>query len=345
MNLAHLFVAVAVGLLAGGCGRSQEVSGQARNAVAEPQATRVAVLNVGLVDAASKPRGTMSANLPVSAYVKAAEELKAIGADVVVLKINEGSACGTEGFIDAVERAFRPRFRTVGWVSEAINEGAIAAMAIPEVCMTPEGYWGAASCHAWNDKIWCDKLFARAAASGGRPVALVRSVSCCGPLSVSVVDGKCIVSADEKGTVVVPDGRQFALNAVSALQCGASIGTAETRAELAVVLGLKRVEWVGAEVDERVQARCAEAARAFCRVNELMNKAMLANAALAVRPADGPRIIERMKRDAAWAEVRRIRTAWPELADCWPVYFISAGWGGDPLATWEMVAKSVGVTE
>ena len=194
-------------------------------------------------------------------------------------------------------------------------------------------------------KSGATKLFTRAAASGGRPVALVRAIAYEGPISVSVVDGKRVVSTDDKGTIVVPSHRQLALGAASALQCGASIGTAATREELATVLGLKQVEWVGAEIDARLQTRCDEAARAFQCASELVMKAGLANDALAAPLSKGGRITECLKRDLAWAAVRSLRDEWPEVAVYWPVHFISAGWGGDPNATWEMVAQSVGLTE
>ncbi|MFT3687195.1 MAG: hypothetical protein QM783_20110 [Phycisphaerales bacterium] len=293
----------------------------ARCAKTDPsKPTRVAVLNIGLNEASRsrlKRPATFSDGLPLSEYADAAAELKLAGAEVVVLRINEGSACGTEAFIDLIDKSFLPRFRTVGWVAEAVNESGVTALAIPEVCMTPDGYWGNTTCHVWNHKT-CTALAARATSVGKRSLELAQGFMYSGPLSTSVVDGKRVYKSDALGDVVLSRTGGVSLNAQLAEASGVSIGTAATPEDLVRVLGLSRVQWIGTEVDGRVQARCERAARDLERVRDLLFAARMANKSLTVIESEEQRAKERSKRDAAWSEVQELRRAWPELAARWP---------------------------
>lgn len=317
------------------------------------KATRMAVLHIGPSDdkgGESRSDGSLGFDIPIEPYAAAADELEKLGVKVVVLRFNCGVAnlAGVKAALDVLERSYFPRFRTVAWVGTSVGESSIVAMAVPELYMTT-GY-GMCGYHVYRHSAppkehWEElrKLIERGSVMGKRPLQLSLAMHFCKPLSTSIVNGERKWFEDNSGDQVLCRGdRTASISAEEGLLYGQSKGTVHTRTELAKAMGLGPVEWVGAEVDQRVQAQCREAKADLDRCFDELIKAILAFGAMRADVGAERRFAEESKRDAAWGEIERLRKKWPGLAPAW-LRLLSGGFDLKPVETWEALGEQVGV--
>jgi hypothetical protein len=318
--------------------------------------TRVAVLHIGPSDdkgGGSTSNGSLGFDMPVEPYAAAADELEKLGVQVVVLRFNCGVAnlTGVKAALDVLERSYFPRFRTVAWVGTSVGGSSIVAMAIPELYMTT-GY-GMCGYHAHRRSAppkehWEElrRLVERGCLMGNRPFELSKAMHFYTPLSMSFLHNERKWLENNSGDRVLSRGdRTVSIRAEDGLLYGQSRGTAHTREELAKAMGLGSVEWTGAEIDQRVQAQCREAKNDIEKIVEEGFKAVLAYNVMKSNATTERRGIEEKKRDAAWAEVVRLRKKWPTLSQAWPGLFVTLDWDVRGEVTWEDVARRIGMAE
>jgi hypothetical protein len=338
------------------CGLAFAKSARAQVEQPHERPIKVAVLHIGVDDEQAKTAGDdsyLGFNLPIETLEKAADEFKEAGAEVVVLRFNcQGAAFESlKPFLNVLERSYLPRFRTVAWVRRSMDESNICAFAVPELCMTRDGGLLSSLCR-WSSvappKGRLEELLAladRAAAMGKHPPQVLRATQVLTDLSVSVVDGERRFFDNGFGERVLSKGQgRLSLNAEDAVVCGVSRGIADDRAALAKALGLGRVEWMGEGIDQRAQAQCREAKEDTEKVQAGMGQARLSFRALQTNLSSERRRLEEGKRNAAWADVVRLRGKWPGLTASWLPMLVAAA-GKEPATTWAELAKSIGIEE
>lgn len=232
--------------------------------------TRVAVLHFGppprLIERFSDELGVSISPDP---WREAIPLLEADGVTVVIVAVNSGggSAAAVGPFIDVFEREFKPRFRTVAWISKAAGNAALAVLPLDEFVFLPDGYWGWTSCIPISRDVSPERLFAIAtdgARLGKRSAALPRALLQQSALSADIDPHSGVVSwrEDEFGQVLVNRaGDIFGLSPDAARKLGVSVATAANKYEVALALGLTRVEWAGADAARLIddQLRLADA--------------------------------------------------------------------------------------
>lgn len=240
-----------------------------REAATTPEATRIAVLNLGIPfgdTAAGDPFGGAIGHVVLADDIGGAlPALQAAGVEVLIIRINAGMEFGdadrhrtgtapeTEKLVELIVSELNPRFRTVAWIESALDTAAVAAWACEEMYFLPAGNLGAAVLEVgWMQAAKGEELAAwlrlgeRASAASGRDPAIMRSMQELVPLSVTRrPDGTAVWSNDLKGeTVVNEQGRVLTLNWNEAERLRISSGTAGTREALAQKLGIDNPAWV-----------------------------------------------------------------------------------------------------
>lgn len=178
--------------------------------------------------------------------------------DVVMLFNSGGGSMELLKISDVIQNEYKPRFRVVAWIEEAISAAAMSAHCIEEIYFQPIGRYGActgfygASLVAIKDRPLEEMLYEmeQISARGGYDPKIMRSMQIMDPLSYTRdANGEVKWFQDLSGTSVVnPDGRILTFNSQNALECGFSRGTAASYEELARLMGYQEVEWVGEKV-------------------------------------------------------------------------------------------------
>lgn len=186
-------------------------------------------------------------------------ELGTDGSGVLVLKINSGGGFLFEiqKFSDMIHNELKPKFRVVAWIESAISAAAMNAHCIEEIYFMPQGNYGACTGFSGalvavkgRDLVNVLQMMERISAKGGYAPEIMRAMQIESPLSYSVDDrtGEVIFYDNVTGQHVLnPEGRVFTFNSIQAAECGFSKGTASTLDELAALMGLPEIVWVGKE--------------------------------------------------------------------------------------------------
>lgn len=231
---------------------------------------RIAVLNLGPPkEWKDGVEGWIGVTISPETLVEAARILREEQVDVVVLRTN----CGGEmtspyGRVqEALLREFGPRFRTVAWIDSALVAGAMSVIAISEWCFASNGILGWTTCVEWGGtecnqrkpgdfERAVDDLVAVAKASHRDP-KVARTLLGYEPLSFDVNpnNGCSTLRQDEGGDLILNrSGNIFTVTATLAHAADISIGTADTREELAHVLRIRNPEWVDSRANAMLLA-------------------------------------------------------------------------------------------
>jgi len=183
--------------------------------------------------------------------------LKAENVDIVVFRVNSGGGALLEiqKLSDVIYNEYRKNFRTVAWIDWAISAAAMTSHAVEEIYMTPEGAYGA--CTGWSGELVAVKdrdleqiLFQmeKISTRGNHPFEIMRAMQIMEPLSATVSPSGDVSFYQDttSGDILLnPKGRVLTFNSQTAAKVRFSSGTAGTLEELAKVMQLPEVEWVG----------------------------------------------------------------------------------------------------
>jgi len=189
------------------------------------------------------------------------EELGTDHTGVVVLRFHSGGGYGSEvqKISDVIQNELKPRFRTVGWVETAISAAAMSAHCLDEIYFTTQGNYGA--CVGFYGSLdkpvegreLQDSLFEmeKISARGGYDPLIMRAMQVQQDLSAHIDEnGEVRWYPDvTSGEIIVNRPKDIlTFNAVSAAKVKFSKGTADSKEELARVMGYQELEWVGKQV-------------------------------------------------------------------------------------------------
>jgi len=253
------------------------------------RAERVAFLNFGLPQSAQgKADSMVGREINSYAWKQVLPKLIAAKVDVVVVRINSGGGLVSEmePFQNMFENDYKPRFRTVAWIENAISCAAMSPWPLKEMYFMPEGRIG--GCTAFNGgsmqqvpPAMLEGLLAQMELTSrwaGRDYKIMRSMQIMEPLSATIdANGNIKFFQDSSGQIIVnPPGEVLTLSSVQALQVGFSSGTASTPEELMKVMGINEYEFVAKDVSEFMDRNITESDRMHKRFTESRSKYQLA---------------------------------------------------------------------
>lgn len=189
------------------------------------------------------------------------KELGTDGTGILVLRIHSGGGLGLEvqKISDVIHNEFKPRFRTVGWIDTAISAAAMSAHCIEEIYFTSRGNYGACTgfygsldrpVEGFELELALAQM-ERISARGGYDPRIMRSMQIQDPLSATITpEGEVRYFSDAtSGDIIVNREKDIlTFNAVSAERVKFSRGTADTLADLASLMRVPEIEWVGKRV-------------------------------------------------------------------------------------------------
>jgi hypothetical protein len=226
-----------------------------------PGVPRATILTLG-----DRENGDMVGTFMVASILREAIPTleKELGKDktgVLVLRIHSGGGAILEiqRLSDVIEHEFKPRFRTVGWISFAISAAAMTAHAMEEIYFTTQGSYG--SCTAFGGSadrpvegfgleqilFQMEKISAR----GQHNPLIMRAMQIQQPLSATVTpEGEVRWYPDAtSGEIVVNRPNEIlTFNAIQAAKVKFSSGTVDTIEELQDAMGFQELHWVGRRV-------------------------------------------------------------------------------------------------
>lgn len=233
----------------------QSASTPAAHAAARSGAPRAAVITFG------ESNGKDSVGLFVTAdsFEHAYDLLEEEDVDIVVILVKSGGGALAEiqKLSDEFHNHYKRGFRTVAWIDSAISAAAMSSHAIEEIYFMTRGNYGA--CTGWRGALEAvkgrgleDVLYTmeKISARGGYDPIIMRAMQILEPLSASIDKNGTVTwyQKDDGDYLVNPANRILTFNSLQAAKFKFSRGTADTLDELAEVMGLTEVEWVGKSV-------------------------------------------------------------------------------------------------
>ena len=220
-------------------------------------ATRVAILNFGCPSEWQGKYGDM-VGLQVNAdsFHRAVPLLEKDHTDVVVIRVKSGGGALSElaKFHEVFEKEYKPKFRTVAWIESAISAAAMSPWVIEEMYFYPQGNIGA--CTGWHGDLVAVKgvqlemilnQMEKVSLLGKKDPRIMRAMQIMEPLSVDFDEnGEVHWRQDEFGQLLLNKSKDvYTMSASEAVKTKFAKGVAATPDELAKVMGLQEVEWVG----------------------------------------------------------------------------------------------------
>lgn len=210
--------------------------------------------------------------------------------DIIVLVVNSGGGALTEvqPLSDLIHKELKKDYRVVAWIRSAISAAAMTSLNCEEIYMMREGNIGAAVAFmqtgSGTKALEGEELEQvlvlgeRISSRGKRNPLILRAMQVWMELSCDIDENGIVTWYDNlNGKYIVnPKDRILTLNAVDAEKYGLSRGTADTKEELARLMGLTEWVEVGFKADEYQQQFRANVKTAQARANELMARYNLA---------------------------------------------------------------------
>ncbi|MEM8835061.1 MAG: hypothetical protein AAGD00_04495 [Planctomycetota bacterium] len=184
--------------------------------------------------------------------------------DVLVLRVNSGGGAllEVEPLMDTIQDEIKPMFRTVGWIESAISAASLTIFNCEEIYMTKEGNVGgtvAYSMQSGGAKAmdgegleFVLEMGEQISANGGYDPLIMRAMQIFTTLTATP-DGNggwIFFEGDEGEVMVSPEDRILTFNAIDSERFNVSLGTADTKDELAKLMGLTEWVEVGQKADE-----------------------------------------------------------------------------------------------
>lgn len=201
----------------------------------------------------------MCAKPLLDAIPKLEEEIGKDGSGVVVMRIDSGGGMLLEisKLHDAIEKEFKPRFRTVAWIKWAISAAAMTSHVIEEIYFYPEGNYGACTgFNGGNMKAIIDRpledvlyMMEKASARGKKDKSIMRAMQILeAPLSCTVDangDVHWFQDADAGEIKVNSKDKILTFTSQTAEKTKFSKGTTDDFHQLASLMGYQELNWVG----------------------------------------------------------------------------------------------------
>jgi hypothetical protein len=181
--------------------------------------------------------------------------------DIVVLVIDSGGGALIEvrELSNVIERQLKPNYRVVVWVNSAISAAAMTAITCEEIYFQSKGNLGAATgFRGSGEAIDGEELelvlreMEQISARGNHNPLIMRAMQIGMDLSCDIdSDGRVTWREDLQGQhIVSTEDRILTLNALDAMKYKLARGIADTKEELASVLGADEWVEIGYEADE-----------------------------------------------------------------------------------------------
>jgi len=265
----------------------------APRAVDSAGALRIAFITLG-----DPPHDMVGPFLNAKALKKSVELLEDDQPDVVVLRINSGGGAILEisKLVNVIQKDLKPKYRVVGWIESAISAAALTAINLEELYFMKKGNFGGAVAFSSDGRgrtqslqgPELERLLKQAegwARNGGHDPLLLRAMQVPTDLSCDIdangvvhwrndLQGQYIVSTKEGEHILT-------LNSLDAVKYGLASGVADTKDELARLLGAVDGEWVevGKDADEhqrQFREAVAEASVAAAKIFAQLDMALQA---------------------------------------------------------------------
>lgn len=206
--------------------------------------------------------------------------------DVVVLRINSGGGFGAENpaLADVIHDEMKKDYRVVGWIESAISAASFAVFNCEEIYMMKEGnvggtvgYYslsGGAKAMEGEELEEALEMGEGFSANGGYDPLIMRAMQIFMTLTASP-DGNggwIFYDGDQGDVMVSPENRILTFNAIDAERFGVSLGTADTKDELAKLMGLTEWVEVGHKADELMIEFRENVQEGQARAGELWSK-------------------------------------------------------------------------
>lgn len=214
--------------------------------------TRAAVITLGEAGG----RDMVGIYMTAETLRRAIPVLEADGVDIVVFRINSGGGALLEiqKLSDVIHYEYKPKFRVAAWIESAISAAAMTAHCIPEIYFCSNGKYGA--CTGWYGALQAVEgrdleevlyMMEKISAKGGYDPKIMRAMQVEDPLSASFdANGDVTWYLNEDGDHLVnPKGKILTFDSIGAARFKFSRGTADTLDELARLLNVGEIEWVG----------------------------------------------------------------------------------------------------
>jgi hypothetical protein len=249
-------------------------------------ATKIAFITLG-----EPPADMVGPYMNADALRRSIDMLEDDEPDIVVLWINSGGGfvVEVEPLSSLIENYIKPRYRVVAWLESSISAAAMTANTCEEIYFMSRGHYGAVVAFSQNED---GKLVAAKADDlegllrygqmvserGNRDPLIMKAMQTRIALSCDIDENGVVHwREDESGEHIVSQKDEIlTLNSVDARRFRVSDGTADSKDELAALLGA--TEWVEVGLDaERYQQEFRDNVfRAESEIAELLAKLNLA---------------------------------------------------------------------
>ncbi len=240
--------------------------------------TRIALLHFGfeeitLASGETAPADLVYHHIRADTFRETIPLLEQADPDIIVIRFRTGGGDWREceALATLFQTEFESRWRTIAWIDQLHASPVLCAWAIDEIVMTPDATVGCAlisgfhaGCPPFSDEDHRQytELCERVSEWGGRDPSILAAMQADHPLSCDTDNEGIVLWRDDQiGEHLVKDPRDYLLkiDAESARRFGIAIGIAESRHDLARVLDLHDVQWVGHEADEHLRTAAVDA--------------------------------------------------------------------------------------
>ncbi|MDX2115602.1 MAG: hypothetical protein SFZ24_08280 [Planctomycetota bacterium] len=248
-----------------------------------PGATRIAFISL---------EDTVGSHLNADALKHSVELIEGEKPDIIVLVFFSpgGALAEVQPLSDYIHEEMKKKYRVVGWIRSAISAASLTAFNLEELYMMKEGNIGGTVAYipgaggggnkaiSGADLERVLKMGEEISKRGKRNPLIMRAMQVFMDLSCDIdSDGVITWREDTEGQYVVnTEDRILTLNSDSALKFGVSKGTADTKQELARLMGVPEWVEVGPKADQYQQEFRENVHDAQTRAGELMAKLEMA---------------------------------------------------------------------
>lgn len=241
------------------------LAGEGEEQKYKPGVPRAMVLTLGDEENGHTVGIYMTADIIRRAIPTMEKELGTDRTGILVLRIHSGGGLLLEiqRLSDIIEYELKPRFRVVAWIDHAISAAAMTGHCIEEIYFTTDGEYGSCTGFAGGadrpvEGYALQEVLAqmeKISDRGKHDRLIMRAMQIQQPLSATVYpDGTVKFFGDTtSGEIVVNRANEkvqevLTFNANSALKVKFSSGTADSVSDLARLMNVPEIQWVGKQV-------------------------------------------------------------------------------------------------
>lgn len=257
---------------------------------ARQKAIDAGAIKIAFITLGDPPNDMVGPFMNADALEESIELLEDDEPDIVVLWINSGGGAlfEVQPLSDVIEKTIKPKYRVVAWIESAISAAAMTATTCEEMYFMSRGNYGAAVAFSQEGGTLASvqgeeleqilRFGEELSRRGNRDPLILKAMQKRMPLSCDIdANGVVTWREDTSGEYVVSPATQIlTLNAVDAQKYRVSGGIADTKDELAKLLGAPEWVEVGQDAnDYQVEFR-ENVAKANVEVGKLMAQMQIA---------------------------------------------------------------------